>query len=522
MCTYLKTSTRIHLILVVRNDSLDVFSKRSWLILNWTLGTYFSEFWIGILSIPLKIMPLKMLSAKMAPILPRGRWDSVLSQHGRITSCRAEITTRRGKITFSSRYGDFLSRCGKIKQYFLMAPRPSVELIFHFWVHCNFSFYFDFSTIVCLEWRYLRSAKMIEAVPKYMYMRIGLISVAICMVFVLIYVYLPPWDLSSDGGIYAPKHMIDQSLWGDMRPEQKPKQNLSLSCDEPNEALRQYKAWERLVAERQNILQQRVSQKCKKNRHLIPNFSSEDYKLRWVVDRTHGVAFRATAKAGSTSWLYVMASALYGTPTSDVKWETIIYLRKYHRSMADLTKWDIKNMEDLKYALQPYKKFTFVRHPLSRLLSAYNHKMKVERHRRMYGDKIRKFSTNKTISYNNNVTFGNFVRYIISEKRKAKHFDIHWRPLTLLLQSCQFHYNFIGRYETIEDDSEYIFQHLFREPSLTLPKANMANMKNDTDKYAKSIQEYYNELTYQELAEIINVYKDDFAVFGYNKTVPVR
>ena len=404
-----------------------------------------------------------------------------------------------------------------------MAPLSSVELIFPhqmllYWRYCNF-FNFDFSTIVSLDWRrYLRSANMMKALPKYMYMRIGLILVAICMVFVLIYVYLPPWDLSSGSGMYAPKHMIDHSL----RPIQKPKQNLSLSGGEPNEALREYKAWERLVAERQNIRQQRVFEMCKKNHRLIPYFSFKEYTKHWVVDRTHGVAFRATAKAGSTSWLYVMASALYGTPTSNVTWRTIKYLRKYRRSKAELTKWDIKNMKDFKYALQPYQKFTFVRHPLSRLLSAYNHKMKVWHFRRKYGHKIRKFSTNQTISYNNNLTFGNFVRYIIAEQQKAKDFDIHWRPLTFLLQSCQFHYNFIGKYETLEDDSQYILQHLFREPSLTLPKENIANMKKDKYKYAKSIQEYYNELTSQELAGIIDVYKDDFAVFGYKKTVPVR
>ena len=38
------------------------------------LGTYFSEIWIRIVSFPFKKMQLKMLSARMAAILSRGRW----------------------------------------------------------------------------------------------------------------------------------------------------------------------------------------------------------------------------------------------------------------------------------------------------------------------------------------------------------------------------------------------------------------------------------------------------------------
>ena len=41
-------------------------------------------------------------------------------------------------------------------------------------------------------------------------------------------------------------------------------------------------------------------------------------------------------------------------------------------------------------------------------------------------------------------------------------------------------------------------------------------------KDAKSIQQYHNELTSQELADVIDIYKDDFTIFGYEKIVPTR
>ena len=274
----------------------------------------------------------------------------------------------------------------------------------------------------------------------------------------------------------------------------------------------------RLVAGIQKERQQRLYRECKKKRNLIPNLPLEHYTRGWVVDSAHGVAFRATAKVASSSWLNVMASAMSGIPINNLKYNKDVKpLRQY-----DLSKWVIHGIDDLKYALQGYKKFVFVRHPLSRLLSAYIGKMARKDYQEMYGYEIMKFSENKTTNYGENITFRDFVRYIIVTRKRAKYFNIHWKPFTLLLQPCQFDYNFIGNLETLQNDSEYIFQNLFRDPSLTLPRKNIANSKNDSGKiYTKSIQEYYNELTSQELAGIIEVYKDDFSIFGYEEIVPV-
>ena len=41
------------------------------------LGTYFSEIWIGILTLSFRKMQFKMLSAKIEAILARGRWFNI-------------------------------------------------------------------------------------------------------------------------------------------------------------------------------------------------------------------------------------------------------------------------------------------------------------------------------------------------------------------------------------------------------------------------------------------------------------
>ena len=138
-----------------------------------------------------------------------------------------------------------------------------------------------------------------------------------------------------------------------------------------------------------------------------------------------------------------------------------------------------------------------------------------------FRDQIMTFSTNKSTNSDKNITFRDFVRYVIATQNLANNSNIHWQPLTQSLQPCQLHYNFIGKIETIDDDSKYVFQNVFHDPSLILPRRNSADLRK-VRKYTKSIQEYYNELTSQELADVIDIYEDDFAIFGYEKIVPAQ
>ena len=336
------------------------------------------------------------------------------------------------------------------------------------------------------------------------------------MVVLEVHLHLDSWDLSSD----RPKKTrhVEQPL-GPMQPRTTSEQNVSLPGKLSNEGSMQYNAWGSLVAKIQYKRQQRVSHMCNKKRNLIPILPLEHYIRGWAVDSNHGVAFRATAKAGSTSWLCVMASALSGIPVSNLSSKDAGPLRN---SLARL-KWKIGSIEDFKYALREYKKFVFVRHPLSRLLSAYIDKIAQFRkgQYQTLRDEILTFSTNKSTNSDKYITFPDFVRYVIAAQNLGNNLNIHWRPLTLLLQPCQLYYNFIGKIETLDDDSRYIFQNVFHDPSLILPRRNSADLRKASN-YTKSIQEYYDELTSEELADVIDVYKDDFAIFGYEKFVPAH
>ena len=360
---------------------------------------------------------------------------------------------------------------------------------------------------------------MVGRTLKRNYLHISCISFAVVAIVVLVHLHLDSWDLTSDRK-KKPRH-IEQPL-GAVPPRTTSEQNVSLPGEVSNEGSMQYNAWETLVAKIQYNRQQRVSQMCNKKRNLIPTLPLENYITGWAVDPNHGIAFRATPKAGSTSWLCVMASALSGIPASNTSYKDVYLLR----NSWDWLKWKNGSVEDLKYALREYNKFVFVRHPLSRLLSAYLDKIaywrkgRNQKFREMK-DEILTFSTNKSTNSDKYIAFPDFVRYIIAARNLGNKLNYHWRPLTLLLQPCQLHYNFIGKIETLVDDSKYVFQNVFHDPSLILPRRNSANLKKVRN-YTKSIQEYYDELTSEELADVIDIYEDDFAIFGYEKFVPAH
>jgi len=102
--------------------------------------------------------------------------------------------------------------------------------------------------------------------------------------------------------------------------------------------------------------------------------------------------------------------------------------------------------EEIRYRLDHFMKFMFVRHPLERLLSAYRNKFNQnysssEYFRSRYGRQIiKQYRTNATeesLAKGHDVTFGEFVQYIIDPRTLSRaSFNEHWRPMHDLCLPC--------------------------------------------------------------------------------------
>jgi len=109
------------------------------------------------------------------------------------------------------------------------------------------------------------------------------------------------------------------------------------------------------------------------------------------------------------------------------------------------------------------------------------------------------------------VTFREFVRHII-DSRTRQPFDRHWRPIHQLCQPCRVRYDFIGHYETLAVDSRYVLARLgIHDNQFPQPRV----VHNSSGHVAKML----NQLTENEIRRLLEVYRLDFALFGYSSNI---
>ncbi|CAF3429155.1 unnamed protein product, partial [Rotaria socialis] len=175
----------------------------------------------------------------------------------------------------------------------------------------------------------------------------------------------------------------------------------------------------------------------------------------------------------------------------------------------------------------------FVRHPLERLASAYVDKIaSLTNEPFSLYDTIRREICRKYSSLYLTGTQRNYYIYHTQIAKndtepchnvvpKFEHFidcimsnsiidDVHWYPYSKLCYACLFKYNFIGKYETIEQD----LARLLSKFGLESKHWNNENYfrTGKTKEYYKSI---YANLNDQLLCNLKNVYEDDFTLFDY-------
>ncbi len=149
------------------------------------------------------------------------------------------------------------------------------------------------------------------------------------------------------------------------------------------------------------------------------------------------------------------------------------------------------------FIFNSYFKFSFVRNPYSRLVSAYNFLMKggfCKKHKKWVEENISNYES-----------FHDFVTMWLNEENINN--ISHFRP--------QFNYvcdkndkveiDFIGRFENLEEDFQKVCRIL--DIDTELPHINSSN----TTQHWKT---FYNNET---LKIVERVYKKDFDIFGYDK-----
>ena len=165
-----------------------------------------------------------------------------------------------------------------------------------------------------------------------------------------------------------------------------------------------------------------------------------------IVDEKFKILFCYIPKIACTQWKIFMAR-LYGTKTKH--W---IHDARNTKFLGDYP------MEEVDRILRTYFKFVFVRESFERLLSAYLDKFysgDPDFHNN-YGREIIKRYRPGGKPEHKNVTFDEFLNYVLHIGKG--YLNEHWQTYDKLCHPCGIQYDFIGKFENLEQEAPYVLE----------------------------------------------------------------
>ena len=211
--------------------------------------------------------------------------------------------------------------------------------------------------------------------------------------------------------------------------------------------------------------------------------------LVWFYNQKN-LAYCITPKVGCTFWKQVFRfiAGDYG-PNINVT-------RPAHIDRMEAHYGELKIIQQIPLSIPIYRRrlvsqkhvnmFMFSRDPYSRLWSAYIDKIFLPDFLGSLSPRIvstlRPSSTNKEKPCGNDVSFQELIKYVTFKLSKGKNVNDHFNPIYRQCSPCDMRFDVLGKMETFEKDSEYIFDHF-----------DLKNVSNSVS-YVKDVKEEVNML----------------------------
>ncbi|XP_011668980.2 carbohydrate sulfotransferase 11 [Strongylocentrotus purpuratus] len=222
-------------------------------------------------------------------------------------------------------------------------------------------------------------------------------------------------------------------------------------------------------------------------------------------------------KVGCTSWKRLILNITgYADALAELEKEkgALSVHETMQRIFQPLSKMDPGEAREV---LKSYKKFMFVRNPYTRVLSAYRDKLILDKHSKWRDEMLEWMVTEDPQAAadvflgRRNFTFEEFLRFYLSPINN----NPHWREYYRLCLPCLVSYDFIGKFETMAEDSRYILDTLFRgNSSVGLSKSNrVTNSSNNA-----SLMDFYSRVP-KDLLRRVSMYSGftiDSKLFSYD------
>ena len=178
---------------------------------------------------------------------------------------------------------------------------------------------------------------------------------------------------------------------------------------------------------------------------------------------------------------------------------------------------------------ETYFKFTFVREPFERILSAYKDKFvyprfprpMLELHGRAILRTARPNASKSALDKLDDITFREFIEYLVTKgsNKSTPVMDWHWDNYVNICGMCAVNYDFIGHYETFDQDLAD-----FKEAAgLSGQQAKRFDARaSNKSSTASSLLNYYSKIPRKWITILGRLYGANFEMFGYNFPGPLE
>ncbi|XP_018027214.1 carbohydrate sulfotransferase 8 isoform X2 [Hyalella azteca] len=158
--------------------------------------------------------------------------------------------------------------------------------------------------------------------------------------------------------------------------------------------------------------------------------------------------------------------------------------------------------------LEIFRTVLVVRHPFTRLVSAYRDKIEF-----CDRDKISPEMQYLFDEENSGISFKTFAEFVVQETRRRPSFpylaiDGHWRAYYVSCVPCNVQYKYVIKVETWDEDMRYVQQ------ALDFKSRNDIHL-NISNATATAVQ-YFKELPRELVKDLYETYLIDFEMFGYS------
>ncbi|XP_018095974.1 carbohydrate sulfotransferase 8 isoform X2 [Xenopus laevis] len=272
--------------------------------------------------------------------------------------------------------------------------------------------------------------------------------------------------------------------------------------------------WKKLYEmqiERKKLMRDICSKYKSSSRRIITPY----HVSRIFVEDKHKLLYCEVPKAGCSNWKRVLM-VLNGlaSSTKDIHHNTVHY-GNY------LKRLDSFDRNGIFYRLNTYTKMIFVREPFERVVSAFRDKFEHANnyYHPVFGkaiiSKYRRNATKEALWTGSGVHFTEFIQYLLDVHRPVG-MDIHWDHVSRLCSPCLIDYDFIGKFESMEEDADFLLHLIGAPKNLTFPrfKDRHSNEERTTNKIT---QQYFAQLSPTERQRTYDFYYMDYQMFNYSK-----